>query len=116
MVGAMAIPRAATWADSGTTVMSGTMRTSLRPTLQGDGISPRADFEHAHRPLLGELRLDLARLDRIRPGGRRQGVGHAPGHVAASDRSRSTWLPLPEICARILGSFCCRVRRVEAAD
>src|SRR6185503_8812301 len=32
------------------------------------------------------------------------------GDVTRSERSRRTWLPLPEICARILGSFCCSVR------
>jgi len=83
------------------------MRTSLRPTLSNATvISRRADFEHAHVRALGELRLDLGRLETNRPGGRRQGVGHARWSTSPrSERSRSTWLPLPEICARDLGQL-----------
>src|SRR5882762_2052955 len=51
--------------------------------VEGDGDLARADLEHAHVRALGELRLDLTRLETDRPRGGRERVGHAAGHVAA---------------------------------
>src|SRR6266568_4181106 len=89
MVGEIDTPPCNTCPDSGTTVMSGTTRTSAP-------LGSCASTSLGSRRIVHVGDESVSGMRRVK----------SPRTV----RSRSTWLPLPEIWAWILGSFCCSVR------